>query len=98
MAKSTSQDPADLPIEVGIKALRADISRWIDTARQRDVVITDRGRPVARLVAIGEHPALDRLIERGLVRMPKRPPKRLDVSDAVRARGTVSDLVSEQRR
>ena len=99
MTKSTSEGPAaDQPAEVGIKALRADISRWIETARHHDVVITDRGRPVARLVAIGEHPALDQLIARGLVRVPTRPAKRLDVSDAVKARGTVSDLVSKQRR
>jgi len=98
MSKGTHKESPDLPIEVGIKALRADISRWIDTARRRDVVITDRGRPVARLVPIGEHPALDRLIARGLVRMPSRPASRLDPSDAVKARGTISDLVAEQRR
>lgn len=50
------------------------------------------------LVAIDEHPALERLVARGLVRMPTRPASRLDVSDAVQARGTVSDLVSQQRR
>jgi len=98
MPKKTPDEIPVRPVEVGIKALRADISRWIDTARRHDVVITDRGRPVARLVPIGEHPALDRLIARGLVRMPSRPASRLDASDAVKARGTVSDLVAEQRR
>jgi prevent-host-death family protein len=99
MSKSTPQgDEPDRSIEVGIKALRADISGWIDTARRRDVVITDRGRPVARLVPIGEHSGLDRLIARGLVRMPSRPASRLDAADAVKARGSVSDLIADQRR
>jgi len=98
MPKKTPDEVPARPIEVGIKALRADIGRWIDAARRHDVVITDRGRPVARLVPIGEHPALDRLIARGLVRMPSRPASRLDPSDAVKARGTVSDLVAEQRQ
>jgi prevent-host-death family protein len=99
MSKSTLRsEVSDRSVEVGIKALRADISRWIDTARRHDVVITDRGRPVARLVPIGEHAALDRLIARGLVRMPSRPASRLDAADAVKARGTVSDLVADQRR
>jgi prevent-host-death family protein len=98
MPKKTPDELPVRPVEVGIKALRADISRWIDTARRHDVVITDRGRPVARLVPIREHPALDRLISRGLVRLPSRPASRLDPSDAVKARGTVSDLVAEHRR
>ncbi len=91
-------DPVDEPAEVGIAALRGDLPRWIEEARHHDVVITNRGKPVARLVAIGEHPALERLVARGLVRMPTRPASRLDVSDAVQALGTVSDLVSQQRR
>jgi prevent-host-death family protein len=97
MAKSTSDDAGDWPIEVGVKELRADISRWIDAAQHRDVVITNRGMPVARLVAVGEHPALERSIERGLVRLPARPARALDVGDLVQARGSVSDLVAEQR-
>ena len=98
--RKRTQDAPGVPsaVEVGIKALRADISRWIQTARQLDVVITDRGRPVARLVAIGEHPGLERLIESGLVRMPTERATRLDTSSLVEARGSVSDLVSEQRR
>ncbi len=91
-------DARDEPSEVGIAALRGDLPRWIEAARDHDVVITNRGKPVARLVAIGEHPALERLVARGLVRMPTRPAAHLDVSDAVRARGTVSDLISQQRR
>ena len=79
-------------------AFRDDLHRWIEASQHHDVVITNRGIPVARLIAIGQHPALERLIARGLVRMPTRPASRLDVSDAVEARGTVSDLVSQQRR
>jgi prevent-host-death family protein len=97
MAKSTSKGSGDLPIEVGVKELRADISRWIEFAQHHDVVITNRGMPVARLVAVDEYPALERLIERGLVRLPARPARALDVGDLVQARGSVSDLVAEQR-
>jgi prevent-host-death family protein len=97
MAKSTSEDSADLPIEVGVKELRADISRWIKAAQHHDVVITNRGMPVARLVAVDEHPALERSIERGLVRLPARPARPLDVGDIVRSCGSVADLVAEQR-
>jgi prevent-host-death family protein len=88
----------DVPIEVGITTLRGDLPRWIEAAQHHDVVITNRGMPVARLVAIGEHPGFERLIERGLVRLPTRPARHLDVRDLVQAHGSVSDLVAEQRR
>ena len=99
MPKSTSRDAhAGRALEVGIKDLRADISRWIEESKEHDVVITDRGKPVARLVPIGEHPGLQRLIERGLVRMPTARAPRLDATALVRARGSVSELVDEQQR
>jgi prevent-host-death family protein len=99
MPKSTQGNhPTDDVLEVGIKALRADISRWIDESRRHDVVITDRGRPVARLVPIGQPPGLQRLIERDLVRMPTTRAARLTASSLVRARGSVAELVDEQRR
>jgi prevent-host-death family protein len=99
MPKDTLKDAAGgEAIEVGIRALRADIGRWIEASRERDVVITDRGRPVARLVPIGEHPGLERLMARGLVHAPSKRATLLGSSDLVRARGTVSDLVADQRR
>jgi prevent-host-death family protein len=40
-------------MKVGITKLRADLNRYVDSARRgEDVVITDRGKPVAKLVAI----------------------------------------------
>lgn len=99
MPKSTTSDAhPERALEVGIRDLRADISRWIEASKEHDVVITDRGKPVARLVPIGEHPGLRHLIERGLVRMPTARAARLDASTLVRARGSVSEFVDEQRR
>ncbi len=97
MAKST---PAAQPdsVEVGVRALRADLSRWLEVARERDVVITERGRPVARIVAIGERPGLERLIAEGSVVMPERAATRLDTSSLVPSRASVSDLIADQRR
>lgn len=59
-----------------------------------EIVVTRRGRPVARLSGLGERP-LETLSRRGLVRMPKeaRSPR----SAQVKGTGSVSDLVSEQR-
>ena len=95
MAKDTHSSEV---IEVGVRDLRADLKRWLELAQERDVVITDRGKPVARLVPIGEHAGLERLIAQGLVTHPSKPATRVDPSTLVKARGGVADLVAEQRR
>ncbi len=39
--------------KVGVARLKAQLSRYLDVAKHgEDVVITDRGRPVAKLVAL----------------------------------------------
>lgn len=84
--------------EVGVRQLKNALSRYLAAVRDgQELVVTDRGRPVARIVPAGR--SLDRLAElvaEGKVR-PARPgprptptPRRVD--------GTVSDLVTEQRR
>lgn len=84
-------------MEAGVRELRDHLSRYLEAVRAGDeVTVTDHGRAVARLVPIDRPRPLDRLIAEGLVtaaRAPKRPR-----SGGIRARGTVSDLVAEQRQ
>lgn len=45
-----------------MRPLRAELAGWIGRVREgEDVVVTDRGTPVARLVAVGSAPLIDRL-------------------------------------
>ncbi len=86
-------------VDVAISALRAGLSSWIERARAgEEVIVTDRGIPVARLVAVDSAPLLDRLTQQGVLSRPSGP--RPVASDAarVRATGAVSDLVGEERR
>jgi prevent-host-death family protein len=86
-------------IEVGVRELKNNLSRYLDRVQQgEEVIVTDRGRPVARLSALG-HSAdrLGELIATGVVRPPKstqraRPARRIE------PKGSVSDLVADQRR
>ncbi len=86
-------------VEVGVRELKNNLSRYLERVRAGDqVVVTDHGRPVARLTPMDA--GTDRLAElvaAGVVQAPKdstrhRPARR------VRAKTTVSDLVLEQRR
>ena len=86
-------------MEVGVRELRDSLSKWIARARRgQDVVITERGKPVARLTRYGESPALQRLIEQGLVRVPSRDKSKIDREKLIKPRGSVSELVKNQRR
>lgn len=85
-------------VEVGIRDLKTNLSRYLGRVRAgEEVVVTDRGRAVARLIAVDR--STDRLadlVEVGLVRPANAPRRRLPTP--VKAAGTASDLVSDQRR
>ena len=84
-------------MEVGIRELRDNLSRYLDRVRGgEEVVVTDRGYAVARVLPIGGERALDRLVAEGVV-TPARRPKQ-SAGKPMRTKGTVSDLVAEQRR
>ncbi|MCK0117042.1 type II toxin-antitoxin system prevent-host-death family antitoxin [Isoptericola sp. S6320L] len=55
-------------MEVSVSALRAELKSWIERARDgEDVVITDRGVPVARLTGVGSADLVSELVRDGLL-------------------------------
>lgn len=84
--------------EVGIKVLRDNLSRYITRVREgEEVVVTDHGRAVARIVPLEQPDVLDYLIKEGLV----TPPKARDGSvlpDRITPSEPVSPLVAAERR
>ena len=87
-------------MDVAVTELRAHLSEWLERARQGDeVVITDRGIPVARMVGVTSVTTLEALTEQGVISKPRS-------QDRPRATGRrrprplrpVADRVSEQRR
>jgi prevent-host-death family protein len=85
-------------VEVGITELRDHLSKWLkEVAEGETVVVTDRGRPVARLVGVGASAALDRLIREGLAD-PPTVPKGDDLPfTPVKPNGSVTELLLDQR-
>jgi len=87
-------------VDVSVSALRAELKQWIDAARAgEDVVITERGIPVARLSGIASADLLTRLERDGLLTPADspRPPARSGERTAT-AKSGVSDLVRRLRR
>ncbi len=88
-----------LKAEVGVRELHDQLSRYVrHVSSGGDVVITMRGRRVARLSMVDDADPLADLRARGLVRDPQRSRRRASGSELFQADGSVSDLVSEQRR
>jgi len=86
-------------IEVGVRDLKNNLSRYLDQVEAGvEIVVTDRGRPIARLNGMADEPndKLAALIEAGLVRLPTSKVRQRPVP--LRTSGSVSDLVAEQRQ
>ena len=83
--------------EVGIRELRDHLSRYLDRVQDgEEVVVTDRGRAIARVLPMDGERTIDRLIAQGLV-TPAMQGRRARPKP-LKTTGSVSDLVAEQRR
>ena len=85
-------------MEVGIRELRADLSRFVKRVRKgEEIVVTDRGKAVARLVPLEGERTIDRLIREGLVTPAPKPWRRRTLLKPGAGAGPLSDLVVEGR-
>lgn len=89
-----------LGMDVAVSELRANLGRWIDAAREgTDIVITDRGNPVARIVALDSTPVIDRLTAEGVISRPTRSTRPVAGGrHRPTPKRSVADIISEQRR
>lgn len=85
--------------EVGIRELKNGLSKYIDRVRAgEDVIVTERGRPVARLSSVdASEVRLADLVASGVVRAPASRARHLP-DRRIKPKAPVSDLVAEQRR
>jgi prevent-host-death family protein len=89
-------------VEVGIRELRLNLSRYVARVREgAEVIVTDRGKPVVRLCPIDEQEAhIARLMREGIVKPAKRP-KRTVLPPPIPLIGEgplVSEMIIEDRR
>lgn len=83
-------------MSVGIRELKAKLSEYVSRAADgEEIVVTDRGRPVARLVALQGASMIDRGIEEGWI----TPASRTRLAPAVRvcAPRSIADALDEDR-
>ena len=86
-------------MDVGVRELKAKLSEYLAAAAAgEDVVVTDRGRPIVRLVPFGTAATIDRGIAEGWIDAPRRtqltPTTR---TTRHRSESSVLDVVDEDR-
>jgi prevent-host-death family protein len=86
-------------MDVAVTELRAHLSEWLERAKGgAELVITDRGVPVARLLGLTTTTALERLTADGVIGRPataQRP--RASGRPRPRPRRPLAEIVSDQR-
>ena len=89
-----------MSMDVAVSELRAHLSEWLDRVREGDeVVITDRGVPIARLLGLTATATLERLAADGVIaRATAAPRPKAAGQPRPRPRRPVADQVSDQRR
>jgi len=86
-------------MDVGVKELRDHLRHWLEAVqRGEEITVTERGKPVARIVPSKGRSTYDRLVAQGVITPALRPRRPDSEHIHVTARGSVSDIVIEQRR
>lgn len=83
-------------MDVGVRELKAHLSEMLErAARGEDVVVTDRGRPIVRLVPFNSATVIERGIEEGWIEGARR--SRLDRVQRVRSEVAVLEVLERDR-
>lgn len=85
-------------MEVGIRDLRNHLSKYLAGVAQGDeLVVTEHGQAVARILPVEVPRPIDRLVAEGLVQPAKGGP-RSRPARRIKTKQSVSGLVADQRR
>ncbi len=94
----TERSRSGVHIEVGIRDFRAHLKDWLDQVESgEEILVTDRGRPIARIVPVARASKLDQLIAEGRVTPAKKPATPF-WEDPIPIEGSIMEFLRRQRR
>lgn len=84
--------------EVGVAQFRRDLKGWLSRVQDgEEVVITDRGRPLARLTGVERPTVLEQLIAEGRVSQPRGNRPQARGRDRVHGTAAASEYITAER-
>lgn len=84
--------------EIGLRALRRELTNVMQQVRRGDdVVVTDRGKPVARIAPFAEEDIVARLRREGKITPARVPKGSRPLPKPIRVRGSVTELLIASR-
>jgi prevent-host-death family protein len=86
-------------VTVGVREFRANLRAFMERAsRGEEILITDHGKAVAKVLPASDMSVYDRLVAEGRIRPARRRKTPIDRESLPRVRGNaVSDIVIKQR-
>ena len=86
-------------VEVGVRKLRENLSEWLDRAAAgEDVIVTERGKPKARLAPLTTaEDIIGQLVREGRARAAKRPRRPLPPPIPVEGNPATDALLAHRR-
>jgi prevent-host-death family protein len=89
-------------VKVGVRELRANLRAYLDRVQAgEDVIVTERGVPIAKITNGEAERRRQELIDRGILRPASKPWRRINVDELPELKGegpTLSEILLEQRR
>jgi prevent-host-death family protein len=83
-------------MDVGVRELKAKLSEYLGRAAQgEEIVVTDRGIPIVRLLPYEVSPTIQRGIEEGWIEPPKR--RGLVPANPLKGKRSVLEILAEDR-
>lgn len=85
-------------MHVGVRELKNNLSRYLAcVSAGEEVVVTNHGQTIAKIIPVGTERTLERLIAEGII-TPAAAAKRDAPESRVPAKEPVSPLIADQRR
>lgn len=94
--------PGVMGVTMGIKELRDSLSRQLAKVKAGEtIIVTDHGKPIAKIVPVGEMSVYERLVAEGAITPAKRPKRPVSEHGPplppLKGDKTLTDILMEMR-
>jgi prevent-host-death family protein len=85
-------------VTAGIRELRENLRSYLDRVKGgEEVIVTERGEPVARLVPASDDALYEQLVREGKVTPARRSKNSIPLPEPIPVEGSVSEFVIAER-